>query len=157
MGDKVLKKTTLLITLSCLLFAGDKAVDLSWVDQEIAAIKKPRKGISYRAISLLKDPFIFLEKNRSKKREKKTAQKTLPSVIPSSSKACAVAPKKSAKKKGLKLMAIINNSALINGKWYKVGDHIGNYKIVKVTLDEVTLKSPSKTLVLTIYTKKLKK
>jgi len=158
MGDKVLKKTTLLITLSCLLFAGDKAVNLSWVDQQIDAIKPPRKGVSYRAISLLRDPFIFLEKNRSKKRDKNTAvKKALPSVIPSSSNACAVAPKKSTHTKGLKLMAVINNSALINEKWYKVGEHVGSYKIVKVTLDEVTLKSPSKSLTLTTYTKKLKK
>ena len=158
MGDQVLKKTTLLITLSCLLFAGEKTVNLSWVDQEIEAIKPPRKGVSNRAISLLKDPFIFLEKNRSKKKEKKTAlPKTAPSVIPSSSNACAVTPKKSTKKKGLKLMAVINNSALINDKWYKVGEHVGSYKIVKVTLKEVVLKSPTKTLTLTTYTKKLKK
>ena len=161
MGDKVLKKITLLITLSCLLFAAEnaeeKSADLTWVDQEIAAIKPPRKGVSIKAISLLKDQFIFLEKNRKKKKKKQgTSHRVVPSVIPSSGTTHAVAKKKSVRRRGLRLMAIMNNTALINGKWYKLGDHVGRYKIVKISLDEVRLKSATKSVVLTTHTNKLK-
>ena len=152
MGDKILKKTTLFIALSCLLFAGEKKVDLAWVEKEIGAIKQPRKGVAYKTISLLKDPFVFLEKN---KKTKSTAKKILPSVASSTATTSNTKPKDPQSKK-LELMAIINNSVLINNKWYKIGENIGEYKIIKVTLNAVTLKSPNNSLVLTTYTKKQK-
>ncbi len=158
MGDKILKKTVLLIAFACLIMANEKSADLSWVDQEIAAIKPPRKGISNRTISMLRDPFVFLKKNKEKDEKEKKAPQTLPSVVPSVTKSCAVVtPKRSIRSKALRLLAIINNSALINDKWYKVGEKIGKYKIIKVTLNQVTLQSPSRTLTLTTYTNKLKK
>ena len=158
MGDKILKKQALLIALSCLVMANEKSVDLSWVDQEIAAIKPPREGVSNRTISLLKDPFVFLHKNKEKQEKKENkAQQSSPALIPSMTNSCAVATKNASQSKGLKLKAIINNSALINDRWYKVGETVGHYKIVKVTLNEVTLQSAKKTLRLTTYTNKLKK
>ena len=41
--------------------------------------------------------------------------------------------------KNLKIFAIFNNKVNINGKWYKVGDYIDNYKIVKITSTGVYL------------------
>ncbi len=183
MGDKILKKLTILLTaLSCLLIAKPQpqsskqpvAVknpvmvkkpaaphlsELAWVDEQIEAIKPPRKGVSYRAIARLKDPFVFLEKNKTKKKEKKQSRSTPPQVVPKSTTADSTKAKKPKKKskKGLKLQAVLNNSALINGRWYRLGDKVGSYRIVKITLTEVTLKKEGrKPIVLTTYTNKLK-
>ena len=43
------------------------------------------------------------------------------------------------------LAAILNNSAFINGKWYKVGDMVGKYKLVEILDDSVLLKNGKKT------------
>lgn len=158
MGDKVLKKEALLIALSCLVMANEKNSDLSWVDQEIAAIKPPRQGASNRMISLLKDPFVFLKKNKEEKEKEEAKTPVTPAVVPSSTNSSVVlTPEVSHPATTLKLMAIINNAALINDQWYKVGEQVGRYKIVKVTLNEVTLKSTNKIVTLTTYTNKLKK
>lgn len=158
MGDKILKKEALLIALSCLVMANEKSVDLSWVDQEIAAIKPPREGVSNRTISLLKDPFVFLHKNKETQEKKENrAKQPAPALIPSVTNSCSVTAKSASQTKSLKLKAIINNAALINDRWYKVGQTVGHYKIVKVTLNEVTLQSANKTMKLTTYTNKLKK
>lgn len=151
MGDKILKKTTLLLILSCSLFANKAEVDLSWVDKEIEAIKPPRKGISDKIISRLEDPFIFLKNKEDEKN--KAGQKNVSAANLSSSGGM---PRASVHQRPLKLMAILNDTALINGKWYKLGDKVRNYKIVKITMTEVILKSPVKKLVLTTNSKKLK-
>lgn len=153
MGDNVLKRSSLLIALSCVLFAGDKDVNLSWVDQEIEAIKPARKGISEKVIALLEDPFVFLEKNKTKKeKKKKTAQAQLPPAV-----SVTGSPLKTGlQPRNFKLMAVINDAAFINGKWYNIGANIGGYKLVKITMNEVTLKGPDKTFKLTTDTKKLK-
>ncbi|SFV50084.1 hypothetical protein MNB_SM-7-1510 [hydrothermal vent metagenome] len=152
----------MLIILSCLLSANENSKDLQWIDKEIEAIKPPRKGVSYRSISLLKDPFIFLEKNALKKKKKKvdkgkeSAKQVIPEVIPSMTNTKAIKVQKRYSN-SLKLMAIINNSALINDHWYRVGDKVGGYKIVKITLSEVVLRNSIRSLTLTTKTKKLKK
>ena len=46
----------LLSIISALSLFGN---ELSWVDEQVAAIKPPREGISNKEISKLKDPFIF--------------------------------------------------------------------------------------------------
>lgn len=151
-----MKKFILYITVPGLLLANTSEVDLSWIDKEIAAIKPPRKGVSYRAISMLKDPIIFLKKEKEEKKQKNT--QTPPPVVPSlSTSTTAIHQKNQNRSKGLKLMAIINNAALINHKWYRVGEKVGNYTIVKISYKEVTLKSKTRSLRLTTYTNKLKK
>ena len=100
-----MKKLTilLLLVLSTTLFSNE----LSWVDEQVEAIKPPRHGILGRDISKLKDPFIFLsakkvyKKRSSYKRYKRTSKRV--SNYPSN----------------IKLEAIMNKSAFINAKWYK--------------------------------------
>jgi len=50
----------------------------------------------------------------------------------------------------LKIYAIFQNRVNINGKWFKVGDTINGYKIVKITNNYVYLKRNNKTLKLSI-------
>ena len=153
MGDKILKKLTLLIVASSVMFAEANIKDLSWVDKEIEAIKPPRKGASLRSVALLKDPFVFLKREKDKKKKKKSS--TPPLVVPKNViKRQSDATKQKASQT-LKLKAVINNSALIDGQWYKVGAKIGSYKVVKISLEEVILQNSFKKIVLTTRTNKL--
>ena len=49
-----------------------------------------------------------------------------------------------AKEESFKLTAIMNNSANINGKWYKLGEKIGSYKLEDIMDDSVFLRSKDK-------------
>jgi len=121
------------------------ANELSWVDEQIEAIKPPRVGLSTKEVAKIRDPFIFL--HRSKK------------VESSSSVATPVGNyyvKHSRRRVygGFSLDAILNKSALINGKWYKVNDKIHGYKIIKIGLKSVTLKRHRKIKILSTKSKK---
>lgn len=154
MGDKILKKITTTLLLSSLLFAANNDLDLSWVDQQIEAIQKPRVGVSYREISLLKDPFIFLRPKEEKKKENKS--QTRPAIVPKSvtNKAAQVITPRVRHNSTFELKAIVNDRALINEKWYRIGDTIGSYKVIKIDFTTVILKNAHKKVVLTTYTKK---
>lgn len=110
---------------------------LAWVDEQIEAIKPPRVGVSEQQISKIKDPFIFLHKKDSKK-----ATKTLPTSY--------TGYKKVFKHRHiyLKLDAILNKSAMINGKWYKQGSYVHGYKLVKVNRKSILLIRKNKKLLL---------
>jgi len=145
-------KTTLTILLT--LFLGSSvyaATELEWVDEQIEAIKPPRKGVN---ISALGSPFIFLEKNKPETKvvkkgtraaapvKKASVSKTASSAL--TSEKTDGAPKKS----GFVLSTIINKSAMIDGNWYKVSDKISSYTVTDITKTSVTLKQGSKELVL---------
>lgn len=145
-------KTTLTILLA--LFLGSSvyaATELEWVDEQIEAIKPPRKGVN---ITALGSPFVFLEKNKPEKEgakkgtrataapAKKAAAKTASSE--QTDQVAEGAPKKS----GFVLSTIINKSAMIDGNWYKVSDNISSYTVTDITKTSVTLKQGNKELVL---------
>ena len=77
----------------------------------------------------LQDPFLFVKSKDTVKRESKKSSK----VYHSRHHKTRVSLKK------LHLSMIMNQSAKINGKWYKIGDTIYGYKIVNVELSKVTL------------------
>jgi len=98
-----------------------------WVDAQIAAIKPPREGVSHTTIDSINNPFLY------------AATKPV--------KATRVAVKKPGKPKTaapvadtkMKLLAVMNNSALINGKWYKPNDSVHGFTLTKVNVDSVML------------------
>ena len=53
-----------------------------------------------------------------------------------------------AKEESFKLIAIMNNSANINGKWYKLGQKIGSYRLEDIMDDSVFLKNDHKEKIL---------
>jgi len=53
-----------------------------------------------------------------------------------------------AKEESFKLTAIMNNSANINGKWYKLGQKIGSYRLEDIMDDSVFLKNDHKEKIL---------
>jgi len=134
-----MKNLYLLLTL---LIATQLFCDkLAWVDEQIEAIKPARVGISDKEISKIKDPFIFLHKNDDSKlsRAKKGISPTSYSRY-----------KKVVKHRTLhfRLEAILNKSAMINGKWYKQGSYAHGYKLVKVNRKSILLIRKNKKLLL---------
>ena len=137
-----MKKLTiiLLLLLSSQLFSNE----LAWVDEQIEAIKPPRKGIDLKKISHLKDPFIYL---KAKKRTKRTSYRRSRYSKSTSTKVRTYSSSK------FSLEAILNKSALINGKWYKEGEKIYGYKLEKVNLKTVLLTKGKKQLLLSTVSK----
>lgn len=125
--------------------------ELSWVDTQVDAIKPPRKGMSSSHVANIKSPFIFLDKNRVEGKKKgKSKKRYARPKSKSSSKASSSSKMLTSKKasKGFVLSAVINNSALINGKWYKLNDNINSYKLSSVNRTSVVLTKGKKKLVL---------
>lgn len=115
------------------------ASELSWVDEQVKAIKPPRSGAKNWYLASVKSPFIFLGKAKSTTTKIKTSSKTA-----SVNKLNAAKPAKK-----LTLEAVINKSALIDGKWYKEGQTVYGYKLEKVNGRNVLLKKSQKSVLLT--------
>lgn len=140
---------TLLITSSSLLISTSiLATELSWVDEQIEAIKPPRKSVHIKSI---KNPFIFLEKNGYVKPEpKEEVSKTIISSTDANGTVTTIVKKK---KLVYVLSAIMNSSVLINDQWYKKGDKVHQYTIVNISKENVTLKKGDKLMTLSTNTK----
>lgn len=131
--------------------------ELSWVDEQVNAIKPNRNGTTNTKISKIRNPFIYLKKNMSKKsnsaKESTTKSRLTSNAITksdsNSNETLSSLKKVTTPNSILTLSAIINSSALINGQWYKLGQKVNNYKIVKMHKSSVTLTRGKKTTVLT--------
>ncbi len=155
MGDYLLMKTVTLFLITLFITSSMCATELAWVDEQVEAIKPPRKA---PRISNIANPFIFLEKNKKIKKDSKKSSR--PSSIRRAQTAssshlkkvvCDTKPKSSYK--GLNLDAIINSSALINGKWYKKSDKIGSYTIIDIDKTSIILKQGTKQMTLSTDSK----
>ncbi len=126
------------ISLACsLLVAQD---NLAWVDQQIAAIQPKRSGISDIKISEIASPIKYQEFQKDD-----TDSNDIKSPIVHTELTEPVKP--------LKVAAILNNSALIDGQWLKVSDTVRGHKIKKINSDNVLLQSSNKKLKLFIKEK----
>lgn len=147
-------KTTLIILITAILSSSLYANELQWVDEQIEAIKPPRKGID---IFKVDSPFVFLEKNRPEVKKDAKAQQT--NIEISQPKPSTVIEQNiksdndDIKKDNFNLDAIINQSVMINGNWYKKNDIIDGYIIFNIDKTSVTLKKDTKELVLSTYIK----
>ena len=138
---------TLLISLSFFIGTSIFASELTWVNEQVEAIKPPRTGMGKKEISSIKDPFIFLKKNKPEEEAKKAG-------TTNSSTSTSTLVKKPIKRfKGFKLTTIINKNALINGKWYKEGDMLGRYKVTEIDSQTVILKKHKKKILLSTHSK----
>ncbi|DAB28150.1 MAG: hypothetical protein A2513_08430 [Sulfurimonas sp. RIFOXYD12_FULL_33_39] len=130
------------------------ATQLQWVDEQVEAIKPPRKGID---ILTIESPFVFLEKNKSE--IKNETSSSLITHVESSAKSSQTQEQLSEKDDNtaqiddFNLNVIINSSAMINGNWYRKDDIINNYTIANIDKNSVTLKKENKKLVLSTYVK----
>ena len=130
-----------LFLLSTCLFSNE----LSWVDEQVEAIKPPRSGMSKQSLNRINDPFIFLKKNIKDEKGKKKASATR---VASTNKNTAQKVRIKKQKQVLTLSAILNNSAMINEKWYKKGDTVNGYKLQEVHSKSVLLTKKKKKLLL---------
>jgi type II secretory pathway component PulC len=148
-------KTRTIIALLSLSFTLLNANELSWVDEQVNAIKPPREGVSLKSVSLLSNPFIFLEKNRPEKKE--TTKSGVKSAIPAQSIASTNSTDIVIQQvtKSLELHAIMNKSALISGTWYKHNDVVQGYVVRAIEPKAVVLSKNGKELVLTTESKNL--
>ena len=129
-------KKIFLITL-VILVSALSANELAWVDKQIESIKPPREGLNSSVIASLSDPFIFLQK--------KVLSDTKGAILPDSPFVLTSEVKTAP---SFRLTAIMNNSALINGKWYKLGDTIEGYKLLAINSKSVNLASKKTKLTL---------
>jgi len=134
-----------LIVTTTYLFSNTN--ELAWVDEQIEAIKPPRIGLSPKDIGQLKDPFILLV-------EKKEDKKTKTAAKAKKSSKYNYKKKIHRRRYHFSLEAIMNKSALINGKWYKEGSYIHGYKIAKVDSKQVILTKGSKKITLSTISQK---
>ncbi len=145
---------TFIITTIVLLGININANELTWVDEQVEAIKPPRIGMKSRELSILKDPFIFLKKNRiDKEKNKSENTRTRVSSTPNKLANFSDTKKTIKKKSSLSVTMLMNSSAMINGKWYRVGDTINGYKVSKMDKDSVLLTKKSKKLLLSTNSK----
>jgi len=161
MGNYILMKNfTLFLLISNLLLANE----LSWVDEQVQAIKPSRQGIQIANIKTIKDPFIFLEKNRIKE-DSKSTKKSSPAKIKkystsstttrrSTQRVQKTRTRRTYNSKNFTLNAIMNNTAMINGKWYSLGDKIKSYKISEITRVSVLLAKNGRQVLLSTKSKK---
>ncbi|MEA1891469.1 MAG: hypothetical protein U9N33_02015 [Campylobacterota bacterium] len=135
-------KTYFLMTFLLVSSVAISSDELSWVDTQVQAIKPPREGMSNSSVTSISSPFIFLDKKQKKKlSDKVQSDRTIISTSPDS----IVSSKPL---KHLYLSAIINNSALINGQWYKLNDIVHSYKLSSLRRTSVVLTKGESKLVL---------
>lgn len=124
--------------------------ELSWVDTQVQAIKPARKGMSDTEINKIKDPFIFY-KNRSQKSYAKVRRKSIKhaNIKNSATSSDAKSIILQQPLKPLILSAIINDSALINGNWYKLNESVDSFKLSSIKRTSVVLRKGNGKLILT--------
>ena len=97
------------------------------IDKQIHEIKPPRTGVKTADVLKTKSPFILFKAGKDGKKT-------------------TYAVKKKVKLRPLRMESSINKSVKINGKWYKEGDRVRQYTIIKVSSGEAVLKSKKKEL-----------
>lgn len=126
--------------------------ELTWVDTQVEAIKPPREGMNDSDIASITSPFIFLHGKKSKKRytrakvKSSVSHKKQTKNTQASSEESSVILKQP--EKPLILSAVINDTALINGEWYKLNDTVDSFKLSIVNRTSVVLTKGNGKLIL---------
>lgn len=157
MGDIVLMKTFIIIFL--LFVLNLNSGELEWVDEQIEAIKPVRVGLKASDLSSVKDPMVLIIVNEKtgKKSIKKSRTKSKARSYKKYSKRTSKSKNRVKSNPVIKhsffLEAIMNSSALINNKWYKLGDKINKYTIHKIERTSVVLTANGKYIMLSTSNK----
>lgn len=103
--------------------------ELTWVDEQVQAIIPARVGIPEGFINSLRDPMKM----------KKSVVKTLPGSKLLAPPKLGSVLQPPVVEEPLRLLAIMNKSVLINGKWYKVGENVRNFILSEIKPNSVLL------------------
>jgi hypothetical protein len=122
--------------------------ELLWVDEQIKAILPPRVGVSDGFINSLLDPIKYVKapKPLGGAGGLLAPPKLGGGIIPLNTPPKIV-------EEPLRLQALMNKSALINGKWYKANDPIRNYSLSEIKSNSVLLSSKKGQPLLLMLTK----
>ena len=138
MGDYILMRNLLLLSMIPLLalsVSANSNTSHETISTQIAEIKPARVGVKRSLVSKVSSPFIYMK-----------------TVKRNGKKVTVIEAKKRIKFKPMKLESAINKNVKINGKWYKEGDRVREYTIIKVSGSEALLKSKKKELKLYLNT-----
>lgn len=111
----------------------NKDKELIWVDEQIQAILPARVGVAEGFINSLSDPI--------KLKHTPVATTGKSSLLPPPKLGCPpdkLLPPKIVEEP-LRLQALINKSALINGKWYRINDSVRAYTLTEIKNTSVLL------------------
>ncbi len=117
--------------------------ELAWVDEQIQAILPARIGIAESSINTLVDPIKHTVATRSNNppppflNAPKMTLLAPPKLGSLPSIALPIAPK--VVEEPLRLQALMNNSALINGKWYRPNSLVRDYTLAEIKSSSVLL------------------
>ena len=105
--------------------------ELAWVDEQVLAILPARVGIPDGFINSLRDPMKM----------KQAAQKPGSTLLapPKLGSGIGVPPPPKVIEEPLHLLAIMNKSVLISGKWYKIGQNVRNFTLAEIKSNSVLL------------------
>jgi len=109
-------------------------------------IKIPLIVLIFTGVSVGEDIDTILSKLPSKREA--TLSKDAILKTPSPMPELIITEKNSTNGNDGNIIAIMNNSANINGKWYKVGQKIGSFEVADIMDDSVFLKSSQKEKIL---------
>ncbi|MFZ5374031.1 MAG: hypothetical protein ACOZBX_00610 [Campylobacterota bacterium] len=109
--------------------------ELAWVDEQIRSILPARVGISDSFINSLRDP-VKLKKPAASATALQGGNKLLP---PPKLGSTLTPPAPQIVEEPLRLMALMNQSALISGKWYRAGDTVRGYTLSEIKPTSVLL------------------
>ena len=123
--------------------------ELLWVDEQIKAILPPRVGVSDGFINSLLDPVKYIKPTKGLGSIGASGLLAPPKLggIP-----LAMTPPKVIEEP-LRLQALMNKSALINGKWYKLNDGVRAYTLSEIKSNSVLLSSKKGQPLLLMLTK----
>jgi len=109
---------------------GDK--ELAWVDEQILAILPARIGVPDGFINSLRDPMKM-------KKAVPTVKSGSNLLAPPKLGSMGVLAQPKVLEEPLRLLAIMNKSVLISGKWYKVGQSVRNFTLTEIKSNSVLL------------------
>ena len=109
--------------------------EMEKIDSIIEKIKKERNGLESKELRKTKDPFYY-DKEYAKERIKKL--------------------KKKRRGPYFRLYAILNDKAKINRRWYRLGEKISGYKLIRISQTRVKLRRGNRTVTLFIPRKNRK-
>lgn len=101
--------------------------EVAWVNEQVLAILPARIGIADGFINSLRDP-MKMKKATSSIGSKLLAPPKLGSIL-----------QPPVIEEPLRLLAIMNKSVLINGKWYKTGESVRNFTLAEIKSNSVLL------------------
>ena len=109
--------------------------ELIWVNEQIQAIIPSRVGVSDGYINSLVDPIKYIAPIHLPSSKNGSALLAPPKL--GSISLVPITPK--VIDEPLRLQALMNKSALINGKWYKLNDTVRSYNLAEIKQSSVLL------------------